>query len=603
MEQPWVDRGCVAGPRSVQLAQKMKIHLKVQVLLIAAGSLLFCRPASAQSSVGLGIVGKFYVSSVTGTAECVTQGRLIDSKGGGLVGNEGRITVLRKGTAVVANGSIISTGKNSNVTLVFSNQTAMYLDENTELEIKRFDQEPFQPNNNLLIEPSNSATLAVVKIGRVIIDTPRLLSGTTMAFETRHSNITILNVVPVGQKVFIEVTEKQTHVALIAGEANVTPIGAHVVTRLTAGRQAFVKYTVATKINPEAITATAAGTSAPQAAPSPKQAGQAPAQVAKTERIKAEVLRVSGTPRVQLPGSGGDAPLVKGAELPEGAVVVTSSESEVYLKPFNGAVADIKPNSRVQVVTLEIGIDRNGAVVKQTSLLDLQAGVIVSVIDPAKRAIDDYSIDTPRGIVRAHGTSFAVSVDSGNVSIIATADTVIFTSPSGTTYEINQGNVVVIPAGGQAQAPVPLAGAVAANPGLAALLETAVATMIDVVQGNIGGLPPGSADSLLSQVVAIASAALPDQASTFAAEANDAINAAAAGSGGQGSDSTTYIVVSQLDNSQFNQIEQDLESTNAAGSSVSFTPTTDSDGNQTVNALPNTPVSPTTNNIVSPANQ
>jgi hypothetical protein len=578
-------------------------HPKAQILMLAAGALLLARPALAQSSVGLGIVGKFYVSSVTGTAECVTQGRLIDSKEGGLVGNEGRITVLKKGTVVVANGSVISTGKNSNVTLVFSNQTAMYLDENTELEIKRFDQEPFQPNNNLLIEPSNSATLAVVKIGRVIVDTPRLLSGTTMAFETRHSNITILNVVPSGQKAFIEVTERQTHVAMIAGEANVTPIGAHVVTRLTAGRQAFVKYTVATKINGEAISDTAAGTAAqPGAAGARATPATAAPAVAETRHVKAEVLRVSGSPMVQLPG-GVDQPLAKGAMLPEGSVIVTSQESEAYIRPFNGAVADIKPGSRVQIVSLELGTARDGSVVKQTSLLDLQAGVVVSVIDPAKRAIDDYAIDTPRGVVRAHGTSFAVSVNSSDVSILATADTVIFTSPSGTTYEVNQGNVVVIPAGGQPQSPVPLAGAVAANPGLAALLQTAVATMIDVVQGNIGGLPAGSADALLSQVVGIASAAMPDQASTFAAEATDAINAAAEGGGNQGADSTTYIVVSQLDNSQFNQIEQDLESTNAAGSSVSFTQTTDSDGNQTVNALPNTPVSPTTNNIVSPANQ
>jgi hypothetical protein len=252
----------------------------------------------------------------------------------------------------------------------------------------------------------------------------------------------------------------------------------------------------------------------------------------------------------------------------------------------------------VQIVTLEVGTNKSGVVRKQTALLDLQSGVVVSVIDPAKRGIDDYAIDTPKGIVRAHGTSFAVSVDASNVSIIATADTVIFTSPAGTLYEVEQGNVVVIPAGGTAQAPVPLAQAAAADPALAALLQTAVATMVDVVQNSIGGLPPDSADSLLAQVVAIASAALPGDASTFATEANNAINASQGGG-----NSTTYIVVSQLDSGQYNEILQGLESTNSAGSSVSFTPTTDSNGNPTVNAAPNTPVSPTTNNIVSPANQ
>ena len=185
----------------------MKTNLKALFLL--AGSALLPHPAFAQGNgaVSLGVVGKIYVSSVRGTAECVTQASITDSTGGGLIGEEGRITTLRKGRVVVGNGSLISTGKKSSTTLVFSNQTAIFLDENTEIEVKRFDQEPFAPNNNLLIEPSNSATRIIVKIGRVVIDTPRLQSGTHMAFETRHSHIEILNVEQGGEKAFIEVTE------------------------------------------------------------------------------------------------------------------------------------------------------------------------------------------------------------------------------------------------------------------------------------------------------------------------------------------------------------------------------------------------------------
>ena len=232
----------------------MKTNLKALVLI--AGSTLFPLFAFGQAAVGLGVVGKIYVSSVRGTAECATLASLADTSSGGLIGEEGRITVLRKGRTVIGNGSVISTGKASSVTLVFSNQTAMFLDENTQIEIRRFDQEPFAPNNNLLIEPSNSATRIIVKIGRVVIDTPRLQSGTRMAFETRHANIDVLNVEASGDKVFIEVTERQTHVAMIQGEADVTPLGAHVVTRLTLGKQAYVKYTVGSEIGVETITST-----------------------------------------------------------------------------------------------------------------------------------------------------------------------------------------------------------------------------------------------------------------------------------------------------------------------------------------------------------
>jgi hypothetical protein len=337
-----------------------------------------------------------------------------------------------------------------------------------------------------------------------------------------------------------------------------------VVTRLTRGQQAFVKYTLGSKINNE----TASG-------------------------IEASVLKVAGSPLVRLPG-GGDAPLLAGATLSEGSVISTPAESEVYLQPFNGAVADIKPNSEVEVTRIEVVTNPGGAVTKQTALLDLRAGTVISVIDPAKRAIDDYAIETPKGVVRDHGTSFAVSVDGRNVSILATADSVTFTSPDGVAYSISQGYAVLIPADGQAQTPVPLAQAVASYPALARILNAAVATMLDVVRNNIGGLPAGSADALLEQVVAVASAALPSEAATFAHDAARAIAE---------SSSTTYVVVSQFGDGEFGDIHRDFDATDAAGSSVTFTDESDANGTPTVQAAPNAPTSPIANDIVSPANQ
>jgi hypothetical protein len=511
----------------------MNTNLKA-LSLIAISSLL-PHLAFAQSAVGLGIVGKFYVSSVRGAAECVTQANLADANGGGLIGEEGRITVLRKGRVIVGNGAVISTGKGSSATLVFSNQTAMFLDENTEIEVRRFDQEPFAPNNNLLIEPSNSATRIILKIGRVVVDTPRLQSGTRMAFETRHANIDILNVEPAGEKVFIEVTEKQTHVAMIQGEADVTPLGAHVVTRLTTGKQAYVKYTIGSQIGVEELTSTAAGSGAPApvrlASPAttasavPAQPAAAPSDITGTERIEATVLKLSGAPLVRLPGDKGDGQLRVGDKLPEGAVIITPADSEVFVQPFDGAVADIKPKSRVQIARLEIATNQNGVIRRQTALLDLQAGFIVSVIDPAKRAINDYGVNTPKGIVHAHGTSFAVELNASNLTILATADTLSLDVPGGSTYSISQGNVIITPAGGQPQEAVSIASALASDPSLAATLQSAVTTVTGVVTNNLGNIPERSSTTLLAQVVAIASAAIPSQASSFATQAVNAVTA------------------------------------------------------------------------------
>ncbi|HYD82555.1 MAG TPA: hypothetical protein VEA63_00855, partial [Opitutus sp.] len=152
----------------------MKALLKSLLL----GLIVCWLPAIAHAALGSqnNLLGKFFVSSVNGTVSCVTDGRIVD---------------LKKGDTILARGAIVETAADSNVTLVFSNGTGVYTDEKTRFEVEKFDQEFFTPNNNLRVEPSNSSTIVKLATGRVVISTPRLLSGTTMVYETSHAMVGI----------------------------------------------------------------------------------------------------------------------------------------------------------------------------------------------------------------------------------------------------------------------------------------------------------------------------------------------------------------------------------------------------------------------------
>ena len=101
---------------------------------------------------------------------------------------------------------------------------------------------------------------------------------------------------------------------------------------------------------------------------------------------QAIVLKVKGSCVATV---GGQSTTLKvGDKVPQGALIVTSPDSEVDLQTFNGAVATIEANSTVNVEKLSV-TTTGGAVTKQTSLLNLKVGSIISNIDPANHAIND----------------------------------------------------------------------------------------------------------------------------------------------------------------------------------------------------------------------
>ncbi len=464
------------------------------------------------------LLGKFFVSSVEGEVMCISDGRIFN---------------LKKGDTILARGTVVETKENANVTLVFSNGTGVYTDEKTRFEIEKFDQEFFAPNNNLKVEPSNSSTLIALSTGRVVVSTPRLLSGTTMVYKTTHAAVGIR-----GEKILIDADDKQTHVAMIAGNATVNvrnPDGTFVSIgkRLTTGQEAFVKYTVGGGTEGGLMlsdeTAPESGTDAAPAAHASAVAvaSLTPAPVLTGNPITAEteatVLRLTGEARMKRSASSPEVPVTEGTKLPVGSILLTDAATELHLQPFEGTIATLRPSTTVHIEKLSITRDGN-VVTKQTGLLALQAGTLISTIDPAKIAINDYGVRTPKGIASAKGTSFAVSIeDDEGFAVATTADTVTFITPDGTSYAIAAGNVSITPAGGTPQPPVPLATAIASNSRLVDVVRTALNTVTSVVQNNVGALPPNSASDLITKVASTASAALPAEATAIASQVVTAV--------------------------------------------------------------------------------
>jgi hypothetical protein len=463
------------------------------------------------------LLGKFMVSSVNGSATCVSEGRVFE---------------LKKGDTITARGSSVETDGKSNVILVFSNGTGVYVDGGTRFDVLKFDQEFFAPNNNLRVEPSNSNTLVRVKTGRVVVSTPRLLSGTTMVYETMHAAVGIR-----GDKLLLEADDKQTHVAMISGQSTVNPRNGDgqfvsIGKRLVTGQEAFIKYTAGGG-NPEstepasdnaAPAPAASDGSAPVAAATTPANTPPPAPVWETAETEATVVQLVGAAEAKLPGGRPATALAAGDKLPRGTVITTDVAGEVCLQFFPGALATVQPSSAVELAGLSLTTNR-GTVTRQSTLLSLRSGTVVSLIDPASGGVNEFAVRTPQGTATAQGTSFVASVGAGGFSVATTADTVTFVTPGGTRYAITAGQVSVALPGGEPQPPIPLAAAVAGNPQIGAAVRAAFAVAAQAVERNLGGLSAASATNLLAKVAGAASAALPDEAAAFATRAIGAASA------------------------------------------------------------------------------
>jgi hypothetical protein len=175
-----------------------------KLLLLAAIAAVIASTGIAQESTGKkkGPVGKLYVAEVVGDGQVVA---------------DGRVYVPKQGSAYDAPGAVIETGKNSRQAIVCSNGSAMFLDQNTRLEIGRFAQEPFRAGRNSSdVEPSISQTEIFLAQGLVGVCSGGLLSGTTMTYSTALASVNVR-----GRKVVIEAAADHTVVSALEGDVTI----------------------------------------------------------------------------------------------------------------------------------------------------------------------------------------------------------------------------------------------------------------------------------------------------------------------------------------------------------------------------------------------
>ena len=253
----------------------------------------------------------------------------------------------------------------------------------------------------------------------------------------------------------------------------------------------------------------------------------------------ATVLTITGTATALLPGATMPQPIQQGDKLPEGATITTGPGSIVNIQPFSGAVSTINENSTVSLDKLSLQTSSSGKPTKQTALLKLKTGSVVSMLDPGNKDINDYGVSTAKGVAAARGTDFTTSAtDTGGsgITISANADTVQFTLADGSTYSISQGSVVVTPPGGTPQPPVTLASLSNSNSPTAlaakAAIQAGVTAMTSVLSNNTGGLSSAATTGLAASVISVANVAVPAAAAANTAAIITAVSNNSSGTPG-----------------------------------------------------------------------
>lgn len=177
---------------------------------LVVASALFPSVAHAQNKKK-NPTSKVYVSDVQGEGQ-------ID------IGDQG-IQDLQKKAVYNAQGTVIETKKAEREedkdkvfsTMVYSNGTGAYFDQDTRVEVRKFLQEPFTPNRvDNEVEPSISQTQAFVARGTVGLCNSKQVAGSNMIYATAHGSVNIR-----GKKVVIEAGDGVTKISMIEGDSTV----------------------------------------------------------------------------------------------------------------------------------------------------------------------------------------------------------------------------------------------------------------------------------------------------------------------------------------------------------------------------------------------
>lgn len=202
----------------------MSVHPSCNLLRPAvAAAFLFLGVSELSAATRKNPVSKLYVATLEGEAEI----------------NDGeRVHELSEKSVYTATGTVIQTKPGSQQTMVFSNGSGVFFDQETLVEIDTFIQEPFIPNRtDLEVEPSISQTAARIRRGSVGLCTSRPVAGSSMVYATPHARVNVR-----GSQVVIETNEFETRVSLVNGDVTVEG-GTDVMggRQLQAGEQAIIR--------------------------------------------------------------------------------------------------------------------------------------------------------------------------------------------------------------------------------------------------------------------------------------------------------------------------------------------------------------------------
>lgn len=182
----------------------------IRILLTAVTVVAVAIPsAHAQRQLGKkkGPTSKLYLAEAVGEGNITTDGKSHQAK---------------QATAFDAPGTVIETNKDAHQAFVYSNGTAMLVDENTRVEVDRFVQEPFKPDRDKSteVEPSISQSDVFVSRGQVNICTSQMVSGSTMNYSTPNSGVSIR-----GGKVAVSTNGNESTIYLLEGDVTVRGSG------------------------------------------------------------------------------------------------------------------------------------------------------------------------------------------------------------------------------------------------------------------------------------------------------------------------------------------------------------------------------------------
>lgn len=299
--------------------------------------------------------------------------------------------------------------------------------------------------------------------------------------------------------------------------------------------------------------------------------GLAAVAVAQTQSAEAVVLKVVGSATIQMPG-GVPTPLESGAKVAKDAVIVTGAGSEVYLQTHTGTVATVKPGTTVAVEELSV-TRQGGKVTEEKTTLSLRSGNLVSALDPAKRNVNNYQVRTPKGVAAARGTTFTVSYNGVDYTIVATTGSVQITASTGGIVNISGGQASLSNVGGGA------ATAIADLPAeqKAEVIQAMAVAVATIAVANDNNMLGASGTAELRDATATVLAAAPEAAATVAA----LVNASA-----PSQTSTVVETTRDVAPSQSAAVDQAVRDSTPPPSSVPPTPTTPEPSRDTTTPQP-----------------